>query len=333
METEAGNEGAVVAAAQAANRRIAADERLLAIDGGLLRLTRRLRDATRRLNRAPARLADVPRLIQARRELVHRAEIARITITLRPIEEIVPLLPGAGRQHWAGRLPSRVGWRYTAGYGRYVLADEEPYYVWRKGGGRVDSRYLPAVARDGRAVYCRADRQLEVPLYAVIESPAHLAAQIGPVRHDVVLPDGYYWDVDAQGLRVCCAASPRDDYHITAADVESGRPSHIIDQLLAGRATRLATAAREAASRAEAAGVYLCRADSIRAGNCPTGTDAWCAQHGLDLRRHYSALEVLDRVADTAQAGRVRLAVTAAVLRHRRESAAGVCVLRDHIAA
>lgn len=48
-----------------------------------------------------------------------------------------------------------------------VTADTDPHYVWRDGGGEVDSRYLPQVAKDGRAEYVRAEREIAIQAYVV----------------------------------------------------------------------------------------------------------------------------------------------------------------------
>jgi hypothetical protein len=80
--------------------------------------------------------------------------------------------------------------------------------------------------------------------------------------------------------------------------------------------------------RGEAAGVYVCAADSYRAGNCRAGTSAFASRHGLQLSRHYTAAEL---VAQANGDGRfVRAAIIAGLRRERREMARGFAVLADH---
>ena len=80
--------------------------------------------------------------------------------------------------------------------------------------------------------------------------------------------------------------------------------------------------------RGEAAGVNVCLADSLRAGNCRQGTLGFGDRHHLNPARHYTAGELL---AIANGNGRfVRAAVIAALRRERREQSAGVCSLVDH---
>ncbi|MFZ1575038.1 MAG: hypothetical protein WAT36_07370, partial [Chromatiaceae bacterium] len=56
-----------------------------------------------------------------------------------------------------------------------------------------------------------------------------------------------------------------------------------IDRLAVQRA---ATQAQRAVEARDGADLYVCRADSLRAGNCPAGTDAWLRERGLDAGKH-----------------------------------------------
>jgi hypothetical protein len=80
--------------------------------------------------------------------------------------------------------------------------------------------------------------------------------------------------------------------------------------------------------RGEAAGVFICAADSYRAGNCRMGTASYAQRHGLDLGRHYTAAELAAQANGDTRF--VRAAVIAGLRRERREMAAGVCNLADH---
>jgi hypothetical protein len=148
-------------------------------------------------------------------------------------------------------------------------------------------------------------------------------------------PAGCRWDFDANGLRLVCGP---DDYHPTSAELRRGT-DRMLAQLRANADTRrrLAAenaetrrrlAAERAVERAEAAGVWVCLADSLRAGNCRAGSETWAARHGLDVRRHVEAGILFDHA--NGDWARVRLAIRAALTRHARELAQGFAVLAEH---
>jgi hypothetical protein len=91
---------------------------------------------------------------------------------------------------------------------------------------------------------------------------------------------------------------------------------------------RLRWAAENAAEIAQNEGVFVCLADSIRAGNCKIGTLNFAERHRLDTSRHYTAIELLAQA--NGDAGRVRLAITAARFRHNQEMDRGYCDLSEH---
>lgn len=161
---------------------------------------------------------------------------------------------------------------------------------------------------------------------AMIDSPQVVEYQIHQTRIVITLPDGYTWGQDAIGLFAQCGP---DEYHVTGADLISRNPAKTIVELLhEKRRMRDEMRAKASAERASLDGVYVCLADSLRGGNCLAGTLRFGEAHHLDPDRHYSALELL--AIPGVDSGRVRLAITAARLRHAREMEAGVCVLADH---
>lgn len=177
--------------------------------------------------------------------------------------------------------------------------------------------------------YDRATHDNYVRSFGLIVSPQRLESVFHETRVAVELPTGYIWDRDANGLRAVCANSRRDDYHPEAAELmRKDAADYLVGKINANRQRREELAAKIAVEAAAVAGVYVCLADSIRAGNCRQGTLQFAQRHGLDERRHYSAPELLTLA--NGDASRVRLAVTAARLRHEREQAAGVCLLSDH---
>lgn len=177
--------------------------------------------------------------------------------------------------------------------------------------------------------YTRAVHDNYVRSFAVIVDPQTLDYVFHCTRVQVTLPDGYRWHYDQNGLRAIREASPADDYHPTAhCLLAKYAATHIVRRLEDLRERREAMRAATTVEAARAAGVWVCLADSLRAGNCLQGTLAFGERHGLDRSRHYEAPELL--AIANGDASRVRLAVTAARLRHEREVEAGVCQLKDH---
>ena len=143
------------------------------------------------------------------------------------------------------------------------------------------------------------------------------------------LPEGYTWGFDNNGVKAYRLNSPSDDYHPTSANLrQKNAAANIITAIENNRETRLRLAAEQTAEAAAAQGVYVCAADSLRAGNCLEGTRRWAERHALDLKQHYAAPDLLKRTGDDY--GRLRLAIAAAVIRDRQERERGYGNLDDH---
>ena len=170
--------------------------------------------------------------------------------------------------------------------------------------------------------YDRAVNNSYVRSIAYIESPEVVDYLIHEKRGTCKLSPGYKWDVDENGLRVVDVNNPKDDYHVEAFDLYKGA-KYIIERFENARELRKTHAAKAAIERAKLAGVYVSFADSLRAGNCAAGTRSFAKKHGLDLRKHYPAVDLVE-IAN-GNADRVRMAVNAATRRHREELAQGFC--------
>lgn len=183
----------------------------------------------------------------------------------------------------------------------------------------------------GRPHHVRAVHDNFVRSLAVIASPRVLLYGLHESEYAIELPDGYHWAADSNGVKSVMTASTADDYHPDARDLISPEAAgKIVGILQKNRETRLAMAAKTASDLAEMEGTWVCLADSLRAGNCRAGSDSFAARHGIDPARHYHAPELL--AMTVGDSGRVRLAITAARIRHRREMAAGLAVLAEHSA-
>ena len=184
--------------------------------------------------------------------------------------------------------------------------------------------------RRGKPIgYTRATNDNHVRAVAQITSPKRLEYLLHEKRGSVVLPDGYEWRHDANGLHVFERATGAD-YHISASDLLSRAKEkfpEILAKLTDRREHRLKVKARRAAERAEMKGVWVSVRDSLNGGNCKTGTLAFAKRHGLSLTRHYEARQLF--AIANGDVGRVRLAITAALIRHERDMERGYSTLED----
>ena len=162
-----------------------------------------------------------------------------------------------------------------------------------------------------------------------------VAAIAGPDLHYMLhtqsgvcsLPEGWCWDVDAQGLR---AVRPDGaDHHVSARDLLAGVPELIatVERQAAARREAAALAEREAA---ELADVEVCAVDARRAGNCREGIAAWAAGHAIPVDRHVPAPVLVRLALHDPQESRVRLTLRVAAARHKRETTLGYCLLAEH---
>lgn len=177
--------------------------------------------------------------------------------------------------------------------------------------------------------YTRATRDNFVRSFAVIRDPRTIDFAIHLTELRLVLPDGLQWGVDGNGLHAIDAQG--DDYHPSAGELAliHKNPDYLLQKIATNRDARRRAKAEAAASRAELEGVQVCMADSLRGGNCRSGTEAWAQRHQISPDQHIPALKLLD-LAGHDSPDRVRLAIAAATRRHRQEVARGFAVLSEH---
>lgn len=184
---------------------------------------------------------------------------------------------------------------------------------------------------NGKAVrYTRARNDNYVRSLAVIRDPQTVDYICHETRYEIKIDPSLRWEIDENGLKAVVIASPGDDYHPTAACLieHLQNPAFMMQMLMENMERRARTAAENAATAAENKGVFVCLADSIRGGNCEAGSRIFAQRHQLDVTKHYGAMELLAQANGDAR--RVRLAITAARIRHEREVAQGFCVLAEH---
>lgn len=202
-------------------------------------------------------------------------------------------------------------WNVFPTMGKSWVHHEDGYTEWHNGKPRG---------------YVRAVNDTYVRSFAIVLDESTLVGLCHDTEYRVKLPEGFAFGIDGDGLKAYMVNSPKDDYHVTAADMlDPAAADGIVAQLERNRAKRLETAAKEAALQAELEGIYVCYDDSIQAGNCTVGTTSYAIRHGLDTGKHYKATELL-KMNDSP--GRVRLAITAAKIRHNRDMKQGFCKIK-----
>lgn len=150
-------------------------------------------------------------------------------------------------------------------------------------------------------------------------------------KYRLAAPVGYRWGIDTHGLNLYSVSNPTDNYHPSASECWKAREcaqKNIVERIEENRARRIAVEAEAMANRRSLEGVYVCIADSRRAGNCESGSLSFCEGCGFDARRHYPAVDILQKAnGDTARA---LLACRAAAKRQAEETQRGYSILSEH---
>lgn len=144
------------------------------------------------------------------------------------------------------------------------------------------------------------------------------------------LPRGYRWKRDQLGLSI--SDRQGNDFHPTASDLLDGI-KHCISRLKENAAARKMSQ-RKAKQElrmvrvAEREGARVCLRDSLFAGNCYAGSQAWALSHELNPSEHVKPSRLL--ALANGDASRVAIVVAQAIRRHRAEMAQGFCELARH---
>jgi len=258
-------------------------------------------------NRDNFRLGEIARL----RSIVYGSDFAPLTVDFSSLP-LIPIETETAEHVGATVCKRGKDWevRSTRGPGSVVNIPGET--EWKNGKPKK---------------YTRARNISYVRSFAVVLDPQTIEYVIHETIGTATLPNGYEFDIDANGLRVIDANSRADDYHVTAGDVLSNI-GYIPGLISTNREARKRLAAEAAIEKAKVRGVYVCFVDSLRAGNCGAGTINFCARHNLEVGRHYPAEQLFDLA--NGNADRVRLAIARATVRSRQEAEKGYCELSDH---
>ena len=224
---------------------------------------------------------------------------------------IVPISEADCRQIGASISMQGKGATIIPCYERSRLESSAPVTQWKHGRPRTISR---------------AKRNNYVRSFGTIVDARTAEFAFDKIRRSSTLPAGYQWKIDAHGLAAHVVGRIDHDYHVTAEDILAGVLPWTIDRLIAINVERRRLAAMRAEAKlAELTDVYVCRHDSIVAGNCAAGTAAWIQRNGIQ-ETHIPAVELAKRATES----RVAIVINTAVRRHRQELAAGVCELANH---
>jgi len=174
--------------------------------------------------------------------------------------------------------------------------------------------------------YTRAKNINYVKSLGLIVDDKTLIIDINDNFKTIVAPDGYSWGIDSNGIKI---VNGKDDYHIDASDVlRNDALDFILSVFNRNKQTRIETEIAERAQGLIRDGVYVCFNDSLRAGNCFRGTLSFIENNNLDSRKHYSIQELINKLG--VREPRLKLALTASQIRHKREMEIGYSLLEDH---
>lgn len=211
-------------------------------------------------------------------------------------------------------LRPTVRWYARAGTSNKVLIDQNNVSYYKPGRG-----WRTAV---------QARHEVAIKSYGFIRKDGKLMVYIGGYTKVIPPPVGTFWDKDSYGLKLVLINSRKDDYHPTFNEFRRFNDELILNQLEINRQNRIKTETEKLAFESECQGVYVCVYDSLRAGNCLQGTLNYAEKHGLDKNKHYLGKDLLN-IAN-GDFGRVKLAISAAIIRHKRELEQGYGLLEEH---
>ena len=172
--------------------------------------------------------------------------------------------------------------------------------------------------------YHRAISNNRVRSFAFIASEREIEYVLHNSEFVLTLPEGYAWRRDDLGLFAIHLESGAD-YHVDAGDLIGRNATRKIVQELEHNAAIRKAAETEIAAVSD--DVYVCFADSLRAGNCRAGTRSFAEKFDLREDKHYPA-KLLKALAPKEP--RLKITLLAAANRHAAEMARGYALLAEH---
>jgi hypothetical protein len=188
--------------------------------------------------------------------------------------------------------------------------------------------------------------------WGYVVSPKSIYVRIdhnqGLISRLLSAPRGYYFSYDKNGIKIVSNSNKKIEYHPTAFDFvhvvsSSNKFKDIIQNAKYLYQVRKDNEKRQRLEKrkeseivrfiktAENQGCFVSFVDSILAGNCQAGTEAWTARCGLNKNQHYRPSLLLEHGAKLGNEKLVKLAVFQAIRRHQREISQGYSVLAHHV--
>ena len=174
---------------------------------------------------------------------------------------------------------------------------------------------------NGRAVkYTRACNDSYVRSVAKIEkSGMELNYLLDYTLYSIVAPPSFHWEIDNYGVKLMDSTGA--DYHPSGEElILPNASAHCCAQLLANASKRA-----RLTTNISFGDVRVCMQDSIDAGNCEMGSSTFAYIHGLNVKGYYPP-ELLLRIAAPGEEKRVRLAIAAAINKHKVMTDAGATI-------
>ena len=171
----------------------------------------------------------------------------------------------------------------------------------------------------------------------------------GIISRVIKAPRGFHFAIDHLGFKIQSNSIKSMDYHFTALDLlpyaikkndyKSGQLMVAIakSNYKARKQVDLKSAifspdqnkVNRVIREAEKLQVQISIVDSIKAGNCLSGTQVWAMRNHLNTSNHYQIQSIFDKL-DGENKDRVKLVILRAIERTKNELERGFSLLEDH---
>lgn len=171
----------------------------------------------------------------------------------------------------------------------------------------------------------------------------------GIISRVIKSPRGFHFAIDHLGFKIQSNSIKSMDYHFTAIDLlpyAIKKNDYKSGQLMVAIAKSNYNARKQVnlksdifspdpkkvnkvIKEAEKLQVQISIVDSIKAGNCLSGTQIWAMRNHLSLNNHYQIQSITDKL-DGENRDRVKLVILRAIERTKNELERGYSMLRDH---
>ena len=171
----------------------------------------------------------------------------------------------------------------------------------------------------------------------------------GIISRTIKAPRGFHFAIDHLGFKIQSNSIKSMDYHFTALDLlpyAIKKNDYKSGQLMVAIAKSNYKARKQVnlksdifspdpkrvnkvIKEAERLQVQISIVDSIKAGNCLSGTQVWAMRNHLNTSNHYQIQSITDKL-DGENRDRVKLVILRAIERTKNELERGESLLQDH---